>query len=236
MLLFVKVRPKRIFHVDILTGSVTLLAEKKLIIRTYNEHEITKQNISHIRAIITSIRYFYPATTDIPQKCSISVWGIHVNLEGGRNVDAIRSFNWEALQQSLLELDPVPTLVLESTELGGVRWILEAVMRDLILGPALTAQKLEIHLGSSLSSSGMDCCVVVPLTAAFYAIGGSNVLLNPMQRFEHILRDPASSDKIPGFRYKRKALPEPQDPDEYLRNILAQQTALEDKSEVSTQA
>ena len=57
-----------------------------------------------------------------------------------------QSFNWKLLQQSMLKLDPTPTLIFYPYRINTTRWIFQAVIKGLILAPALADQKLDIHV------------------------------------------------------------------------------------------
>ena len=145
------------------------------------------------------------------------------------DINMVQSFNWELLQRSLLMLNHTPMLILGSQNINTVRWLLEAVVNGFILAPALADQKLEVHLGNWVDG------VNIPTTFAEYTVDGSSLLLDPMQRFEYSLHN-KSYQFYPGDWFQEQVAGL-DSPEEYLRGILAQQTAAaKAESDAITQA
>ena len=104
----------------------------------------------------------------------------------------------------------------------------EAVVNGFILAPALADQKLEVHLGY------WEDGVNIPTTSAEYTVDGSSLLLDPMQRFEYSLHNKSYQFSLGDWFQEQVAGLD--SPEEYLRSILAQQTAAKAELDAITQA
>ena len=216
--------------------SVVSLDEKIFVFEAYgsNSDDGDMFSGSDPNPIRTYLTCFYPttATAIFPGSCEIMEWVII--LQGDADVNAIHSFNWKPFQQNLLKLDHVPVLVFQTSNIKVVRDILGAVVQDSVLAQ-FPAQKMEVRLGRHFPGQGSRYPpreLKIPMTSSSYTIDGSSVTLNPMQHFEYLIRE---ESRMWGPKDRRRAyLSDPQRPEEYLRNILAQTATSRDTLNVGT--
>ena len=116
----------------------------------------------------------------------------------GASADVVRHMDWECFQQTLLELDAVPVLIVRSANAEALRWLLEAVTQGTVLAAAKSSGKLELRWTSLDLTEDID---VLSLRSR-YATEGIVIHLSPIQRFELLLRK-SDGDKV---AYLRSAL------------------------------
>ena len=113
----------------------------------------------------------------------ISRWVLNL---GNADADILRAIDWNLLQTSLLRLEPVPTLVIRSSNEGAFRWLLETVRDGDILGPALLVNQLQLLWDGHYWPNILGTEILS--TEERHMIEGSLVILNPTERFELLLR------------------------------------------------
>ena len=135
----------------------------------------------------------------------ISRWQLNLN---DANVDILQAIDWNLLQTSLLRLEPVPTLVIRSSNAVAFRWLLKTVTEGDILGSVLLVNQLRLFWDSHYweNISGTE----ILSSEAHHVIDETLVTPGPIERFELLLR--MRTPQVYG------------DPDSYLAMLLHKNT------------